>query len=204
MTGAHPLGRARALVVIPIALILLAIPFLLFRGSGGALIDDTRAWFGAGTDAGVPAVTSVHCVASRTGSNTRSTRSIGMTEYGCVIDVAAAKPAARDDPFETLPYDQAMEEWQRRTMAELKRATDPANRLNRIARNLAIDRTGTRPTLRRLTPDGQPPRFGVVWGGGELIWRWAKMLLLSALFWGIALGLLILARRIWRRASGAV
>jgi len=189
------------LVVIPIALILLAIPVLLFRGSGGALIDDTRAYFGAGTDVGVPTVTSVHCVGSRTGSNYRSTRSMGMTEYSCVIDVASPTPAPQDDPFKTLPYDQAMEEWQRRTMAELKRATDPANRLRRIERNLAIDRTGTRPTLRRLTPDGQPPRFGVLSGGGELIWRWAKMLLLSALFWGIALGILILARRIWRREA---
>lgn len=198
-TSTHPRGRARALIVIPIALVLLALPLLLLRGSGGALIDDTRAWFGAGTAEGVPTVTSVDCVGSRTGSNYRSTRSIGMTDWGCVIDVAAPEPAPRDDPFKTLPYDQAMVEWQRRTMAELKRATDPANALGRIERNLPTNRTGTTPTLRRLSPDGEPARFGVVWGGGELAWRWARLLLFAALFWGLGLASLYMARRIWRR-----
>lgn len=200
MTSTHPLGRVRALVVIPIALVLLALPPVMFRNSGGALIDDTRAYFGAGTEVGVPVVTSVHCVGSRTGSN--SSRGIGMTDYGCVIDVAAtatATPASADDPFKTLPYDQAMAEWSRRSLAEIKRVTDPANRLNRIERSLPTDRTGTTPTLRRLTPDGHTPRFGVVWGAGELALRWVKLLLLTCLFWGIGLGSLYLARRIWRR-----
>ena len=98
-----------------------------------------------------------------------------------------------------MPYDQAMAEWQRRTMAELKRVTDPANRLNRIERTLATNRTGQLPTLRRLTPDGQPQRFGVIWGGGELAMRWGRLLVLSALFFGIGLGILYMARKIWRR-----
>lgn len=194
---AHPLGRGRALIVVPIALVLLAIPMLMFGGSGGELIDDTRAYFGAGTAQGVPTVTSVYCVGSRTGSN--SSRGIGMTDYDCSIDAAAPRPPAQDDPFKTLPYDQAFAEWQRRTTAEIKRVTDPVNASGRIERTLATNRTGTTPTLRRLSADGQPPRFGVVWGGGELAWRWARMLLMTALFWGMALGILVLARRIWRR-----
>ena len=197
MTGLHPLGRGRAWLLSPFVLILFAIPFLLFRSSAGALIDDTRAWFGAGTDVGVPIVTSVHCVGSRTGSS--SSRGVGMTTYGCVIDVAAARPAARDDPFKTLPYDQAMEEWRRRTMAEIKRVTDPANGLDRIERSLPLNRTGTRPTLRRLSSDGEPKRFGVVWGVGDLAWRWVHLLLFTAMLWGLGIGLLILARNIWRR-----
>lgn len=196
MTGTHPPGRGRAWLLSPFVLILLALPVALFWNSAGALVDDTRAWFGGGTDQGVPTVTSVHCVGSRAGSN--SSRGIGMTTYGCVIDVAAAKPAAQDDPFKTLPYDQAMEEWRRRTMAELKRVTDPANRLNRIERSLPLNRTGTRPTLRRLSADGQPMRFGVVWGAGDLVWRWVQIMLFTAMFWGLGIGLLILARNIWR------
>lgn len=198
MTGAHPLGRGRALLVVPIALICLALPLLIFWNSGSALIDDTRAWFGTGTAEGVPTVTQVHCVGSRTGS--RSSRGIGMTEWGCSLYIAPARDKPRDDPFKTLPYDQAMEEWQRRWQAEMKAINDPANRLpSKIERSLATNRTGSHPTLRRLTPDGQPQRFGVVWGAGELAWRWTKLLLLSALFLGIGLGILIMARRIWRR-----
>ncbi len=195
----HPFGRGRALVVIPIALILLAIPILMFRSNGGPLIDDTRAYFGAGTADGVPTATSVDCIGSRTGSSTSSSRSIGLTTYACVIDIAAPKPAPQGDPFKTMPYDQAMAEWSRRSLAEIKRATDPANALHRIERDLPTNRTGTTPTLRRLSADGEPKRFGVVWGAGELAWRWARVLLLTALFWGLALGILVLARRIWRR-----
>jgi hypothetical protein len=194
----HPLGRGRALLVIPIAFVLLAIPILLFRSSGSELIDDTRAYFGAGSAAGVPTVTEVNCVASRSGSN--SSRGIGMTDYGCSLHLAAGEEAPRDDPFKTLPYDEAMVEWSRRTTAQMKAINDPANRIpSTIERSLATNRSGDLPTLRRLTPDGQPQRFGVVWGGGELTFRWAKMLLLSALFWGPALGSLYLARKIWRR-----
>ncbi len=197
-TSTHPLGRGRALLVIPIALILLSIPILLFRSIGSDLIDDTRAYFGAGTGAGVPTVTAVNCVSSRTGSN--SSRGLGMTEYGCSLYLAATNEAPRDDPFKTLPYDEAMAEWSRRTMVQMKAINDPANRIpSKIERSLATNRSGDLPILRRLTPNGQPQRFGVVWGGGELAFRWAKMLLLSALFWGLALGSLYLARKIWRR-----
>ena len=196
-TSNHPLGRGRALLVIPIALVLLAIPILLFRSSGSDLIDDTRAYFGAGSVTGVPTVTQVNCVGSRSGSN--SSRGIGMTDYGCSLYLAAGEEAPRDDPFKTLPYDEAMMEWSRRTTAEMKAINDPARRIpSKIERSTATNRSGDLPTLRRLTPDGQPQRFGVVWGGGELTFRWAKMLLLSALFWGSALGSLYLGRKIWR------
>jgi hypothetical protein len=196
-TSNHPLGRRRALIVIPIALVLLAIPILLFRSSGSDLIDDTRAYFGAGSAADVPTVTQVSCVASRSGSN--SSRGIGMTDYGCSLYLAAGEEPPRDDPFKTLPYDEAMREWSRRTMAQMKAINDPANRIpSTIERSLATNRSGDLPTLRRLTAEGQPQRFGVVWGGDELTLRWARMLLLFALFWGPALGSLYLARKIWR------
>ena len=55
--SAHPLGRGRALIVIPIVLICLALPILIFWSSGRDLIDDTSAYFGAGTAEGVPTVT---------------------------------------------------------------------------------------------------------------------------------------------------
>lgn len=201
MTDANPRprSRARAWLLLPFVLILFALPFLMFGGRAGELLDDTSAFFGAGTAAGVPAVTSVSCVGSRSGSN--SSRGIGMTEYECTIDVAAPSPPPQDDPFKTLPYDQAMAEWQRRTMAELKRVTDPANRLNRIERTLAINHTGTTPTLRRLSADGEPQRFGVVWSGWELATRWLQPALLSALFVGIGIAILRLARKIGRREA---
>jgi hypothetical protein len=55
----HPLGRGRVFLIVPIALICLALPLpfgLLFLDDDAATIDDTRAWFGAGTSQGVPAV----------------------------------------------------------------------------------------------------------------------------------------------------
>ena len=93
----RPRARARAWLLLPFVLILFAIPPLMFGRDSGALIDDTRAWFGAGTDVGVPMVGSVDCIGSRAGSN--SSRGIGLTTYDCVIDVTAPKPAAQDDPF---------------------------------------------------------------------------------------------------------
>ncbi len=193
----HPLGHKRGLVVLPFVPILIAVPVAMVWTSFGPMIDDTRAYFGAGTAEGVPIVSSVHCVGSRAGSN--SSRGLGMTTYECMIDVTPPRPAAQDDPFKTMPYDQAMEEWRRRTMAEIKRVTDPANAMGRIERSLPTNRTGTIPTLRRLSSDGEPRRFGVVWGAGELAWRWGRVLLFTALFWGAAWGVARLGWRIWRR-----
>lgn len=65
-----------------------------------------------------------------------------------------------------------------------------------IERVLATDRTGDLPTLRRLSADGEPQRFGVVWSGMEIASRWLQWAVLSALFIGIGIGCLYAARTI--------
>lgn len=201
MAASHPLGRSRGLLVVPIALLCLAVPpWALCGDEGAVLFDDTRAWFGAGTSAGVPAVTQVNCFPRRTGS--RSYRGVGMTDWMCSAYLTPAKDKPQPDPFKTMPYDEAMKEYNRRLMAQLAAINDPGNRMpGYVERALASNRTGDLPTVRRLSPDGEPHRFGVVWSGWELASRWLKWALISAMFFGIGIGILLAARSIWRRRA---
>ncbi len=200
MRGSHPLGRWRVFVIVPIALLCLAFPFALVSLEGNSgLIDDTRAFFGAGTAQGVPAVTDVSCLNRRYGSN--SSRGIGASDWSCTLYLALPKQPPEKDPWAGLSYEEAMRENDRR-IAALGESLRSAERWpSRIERVTASDRTGDLPALRRVSAPGEPPRFGVVWSGWELASRWLFRALISGLFIAIGLFCLIAARRIWRQGG---
>ncbi len=175
------LRRILAVLLLPVGLVCLAFPAaqLVLKDEAG-LIDDTRAWFGAGTAEGVPTVSQVSCLSQRYGSS--SQRGIGLSEWQCVLDLAAAAKPAEDDPFAGRSYDEGMKEYNRRLMAQLDGLRRGASLPSRLERVLPSDRSGDLPVLRRLSAEGEPPRFGAVWGGGEILWRWLAWLLVSSVF----------------------
>jgi hypothetical protein len=196
----HPLGRGRVFLIVPIALICLALPFgLLFLDDDAATIDDTRAWFGAGTSQGVPAVTQVTCFRRRHGS--ASSRGIGSSDWSCTLYLDLPRTQPEQDPWAGMTYEQAMAENDRR-IAALGETIRSAERIpGSIERVLASDRTGDLPVLRRLSGEGEPPRFGAVWSGWELAGRWLYRAILSAVFIAIGIFCLFAARRIWRGSA---
>jgi hypothetical protein len=182
MTVRGPLRRLLALLLLPVGLVCLAFPVAqLVLNDEAGLIDDTRAWFGAGTAEGVPAVSQVSCVQQRYGSS--SSRGIGLSDWHCVLDLAPAARPAKDDPFAGRSYDEGMEEYNRRLREQLEGLGRNASS-SRLERVLPSNRTGDLPVLRRLSGEGEAPRFGAVWRGGEILWRWLAWLLVSALFLG--------------------
>jgi hypothetical protein len=213
---------AALLLLLPAGLVCVGFPFYrLTLPNGWGIVDDTRAAFGAGTDGGRLEAATVDCTRERSGSN--SSRGIGMTEYACVIDLAEAQPAAAapapaagqpggagSDPYAGLGYDEAMARWKADTAEQLRReaaeldATIARSRArsdvsNRIERRLATDRSGDLPAVRILSAAGEPRRVGLVWGAGELAWRWTSWLVSSLLIFAFG-GLCLYAARVaWRR-----
>jgi hypothetical protein len=196
----HPTGRWRVLLIVPIALACLAFPFvLLFLQGDEGLIDDTRAWLGAGTAQGVPILSQVACVEQRYGSS--SSRGVGLSEWSCTLYLEPPRRPAERDPPAVLTEEEAVRENDRQSAA-LGDLLRPGNGMpGKIERVLAGDRTGDIPALRRLSAEGEPPRFGLVWSGWELAGRWLYRALLSALFIAIGLFSLYAARGIWRRSA---
>lgn len=200
MSGRHPLGRWRVFLIVPIALLCLAFPFALMAlQDDGALIDDTRAWFGAGTAEDVPVVTQVSCFRRRHGSST-SGRGFGASDWSCTLHLAMPQPPPEKDPWAGMSWEEAMRENDRR-IAALGESLRSAERLpSTLERVLATNRNGDLPVLRRLSAQGEPPRFGAVWSGWELASRWLYWTLLSAVFIALGIFCLYAARRIWRRS----
>lgn len=129
-------ARVASLLLLPAGLICVGVPFyLLTLPDRWGMVDDTRAAFGAGVDGGRLKAAYVDCTRERSGSNSSSSRSVGITEYGCVIDLSETPepaPAPADtaaassetdaeksyDDFAT--YEEKMAEFNRRT-AEVNR-----------------------------------------------------------------------------------
>ncbi|KTE29510.1 MULTISPECIES: hypothetical protein [unclassified Sphingopyxis] len=215
------IARAVALfLLLPAGLVCTGFPFYrLTLPNGWGIVDDTRAAFGAGTDGGKLEAATVDCTRERSGSN--SSRGIGMTEYACVIDLAEAQPAAPapapaqpggegGDPYAGLGYEEAMAKWKADTAEQLRReaaeldATIARSRArsdvsNRIERRLATDRSGDLPAVRILSAKGEPRRVGLVWGRGELAWRWTSWLVSSLLIFAFGGFCLYAVRVAWRR-----
>jgi hypothetical protein len=185
-----------ALLLLPVGLTCIAFPIgQLALNDKAGLVDDTLAWFGAGTAEGVPAVTEVSCLQQRYGSS--SQRGIGLSEWQCVIDLAAPEGPVEDDPFARRSHEDGYNEYNRRLQIQLKGLlTGGAGRVERV---LPSNRTGDLPVLRRLSGENEPPRFGVIWGGGELLWRWLAGLLVSTLFLGFGAACLFAA---WKARKG--
>jgi hypothetical protein len=211
------------LLLLPAGLLCVGFPFARFALPGGwGIVDDTRAAFGAGTDGGKLKANYVDCVRERSGSN--SSRGIGFTEYGCVIDLAEeqekppqpapAQPATGDgkggDPYAGLTDEEATARWNAamaehtrsinagiEAMAAQRRARSDVS--NRIERKLASNKSGDLPAVRILSAPGEPRRVGLFWGWGELAWRWASWLLISLLFFAFGGAALFAVYIAWKR-----
>ena len=191
------LQRGLSLLLLPVALACLAFPFAqLFLDDGAAMIDDTRAWFGAGTAQGVPAVTQVRCLRHSYGMTTRGP---GASEWACSLYLEPPPEPAGKDPWAGLSYEEAMAENDRRIAALAETIRDAERLPAYLERVVASDRSGDIPALRRLSAAGAPPRFGVVWSGWEIAGRWLHWAFTSALFLAIGLVCLYAVRRNWRR-----
>jgi hypothetical protein len=193
---------AALLLLLPAGLVCIGFPFYRLTLPGGwGIIDDTRAALGAGTDPGGLKAASVGCVPERSGSN--SSRGIGLTEYACVIDLSEAHaPAApADDPWAGRSYEEGMAEHNRRLNARMEALAERSRSgvSNRIERRLATDRSGALPAVRILSAADEPRRVGLVWGFGELAWRWASWLVSSLVFFALGAGCLFAVRLSWKR-----
>lgn len=190
-------------VLVRIAVVVLFVPaglaclwgFSLYaQRDGTGLLDDTLAFLGSGAAEGVPGVSMVHCVGRSHGGGSRSMQ---LRDWACVVDLAPRQRPAAAPPAGMTPNE--VVEANLRRMAELRR---PEARVsNRLERVLASNRTGEIPTLRRLSAEGEPPRYGLVWGVGELAGRWLQAAFQSAFLLGIGVGLLFLSWWLWRRAG---
>ncbi|MCW5734912.1 MAG: hypothetical protein KIS73_12330 [Enhydrobacter sp.] len=222
------IARVIALFLLPVGLLCVGVPFWMFTLPGRSeIIDDTRAAFGAGTDAGKLKAAYVDCVRERSGSS--SSRGVGITEYDCVIDLSdvpepAPVPTADrggkvdaegGDSYAGLTYEEAMAKWNA-SMAEHTRSVNAAvealaaqrrargDASNRLTRKLATNRSGELPAVRILSAPGESRRIGLVWGFGELAWRWVQWLVISLLFFGFGGGCLLAVWVAWtRRPAGA-
>ncbi len=192
------LQRGFVVLIVPIALVCLLFPAAqLFLQDDSGMIDDTRAWFGAGTAEGVPEVSEVSCLKRRYGST--SNRRVGFSEWSCRLNLAAKEERPEQNPWAGMTYEEAMQENNRR-IAALSELLRPDARIpSTIERVLATNRSGQLPTLRRLSAESEPAKFGVVWSGTEIASRWLQWAFLSAIFIAIGIGCLYAARTIWRR-----
>ena len=189
-------------LLLPAGLVCIGFPFYRFTLPGGwAIVDDTWAALGAGTDAGRLKAASVDCVPERSGSN--SSRGIGLTEYACVIDLSEAQPAVApaDDPWAGRSYEEGMAEHSRRLTAQMEALAERSRSRvsNRIERRPATDLSGALPAVRILSAPGEPRRVGLVWGFGELGWRWTSWLVSSLIFFAFGAACLFAVRLSWKR-----
>jgi hypothetical protein len=171
--------RAIAIFLAPIGIALVAFPFadLIFISSAG-LVEDTRAYFGAGTPDGMPAVTGIYCVPEHYGTSRR-----GMTIWECRLSLGATPAAGGKGGGGAVAAVAGMP--------------------SELERDLGSDATGQRPTLRLLSAPGEPAVLGVVWSGSELSWHWIGWAFQSALIFGFG-GLCLFAAVLgWRKARPA-
>lgn len=94
-----------------------------------------------------------------------------------------------------------MEEYDRRMAAQMKALVERslARRSNRIERQLATDRGGELPAVRILSTNGEPRRVGLVWGFGELAWRWASWLVGNLPVFVFGAAALFAVKMAWKR-----
>lgn len=189
------LGRVFAVLLVPLALVLVAMPFVhMARQDDWGIVDDTRAYFGAGTAEGAPKVTDVRCLKQSYGTSRR-----GHSEWACTLYLAYDQEEPAPIDWKGQDYDAAFAQWQRQTDAQLKALLTEDHVSGKLERVLASDRSGDLPSLRRLSAEGKPPRLGVVWSGSELAVRWFFRLLLFVVFLTLGGLCLLAARLLWWR-----
>jgi hypothetical protein len=186
-----------------VGLISVMFPFVaLFIPNGSMLPLDTRAYLGAGTAVSAPSVSAVNCSAQEYGTSIRNGR---LRMWNCQLTLgrapsvgAPAKPVA---PYAGMTRAEANAEFQQR----LGRLAIPDIRvqsgLSSLERELPFDRSGDLPTLRRMSEPGEPPEYGVVWGGRELAARWFMWALMSLLMFAFGGAAIYAARVGWHRGT---
>jgi hypothetical protein len=163
---------------------------------GAHLLDDTRAAFGGGRPAGIT-VSRVACVRGEYGHDSTGSRGIHSIEYDCEFEVqrpADTAPAAEPD-WAGMTYEERRE-WERAADAryseylrELVRSPGPNDPPRVLRRQLPASAQGRPlPAVRQFTPDGVPPRYGLVWPDGGLGRRWFRWAWETAIFWTFAVG----------------
>ena len=157
---------------------------------GAHLLDDTRAAYGGGRATEV-FVTRVHCSPIEFGSSGR--RGLHSVEYDCEfpLETPDHEPPAVEPDWAHMTYDEQVEfqriEQERYSarLRELERGPGPNDPPSSLFRRLPGSAVGRPlPTLRQFTPDGTPPRYGLVWADGGLGWRWARWTWESLVFFG--------------------
>lgn len=187
--------------LLPLGLFCVAVPFWILTLPGRSeIIDDTRAAFGAGTDAAPLRASYVDCVRERSGSN--SSRGIGMTEYGCVIDLTseperkpqpAPTPTATPteeptgDPYAGMTYEQTeaaykkkMDAWnaaEAERMRQYKEGFEEFAAANRARANAPSNRLERQLSTNRSE---QLPAVRLLSAPGEerrigLVWGWGEL-----------------------------
>ncbi len=183
--------RIFAVFLLVCGLICLVFPLAyLFMPNGPMLVLDTRAYFGGGTSENVPEVRQVNCTAEEYGTNTKGGRN-KMRMWNCLIIPGGVKPVAKATEAEPPPgllYAPII-------VGDYSSTT--------LVRQLPFDRSGDLPTLWNMSGEGDPPLYGVIWNGKELLSRWSSWGLIALLFWGFGIASLWAAKVGWRGGSRA-
>jgi len=194
--------RFIGVLIVPFGLLCLLFPFAyLVWPDGPMLLDDTRGFFGAGTDDGVPVVHQVACMEEHYGGSGGRRGMPSTTEYQCDLMLSADPAAKEADPYTGMTYDESMKKFYESIRAQERGAgTTP----DRITRTFASDVSSEPPPrLRRLSAAGvSPPRYAVIFDGGELGARWAHWFFMSLLMGGFGVACLFATRACFRRARG--
>ena len=176
------------------ALAAIGFPLLMLGAfdPGAHLLDDTRAAHGGGRATPVLA-TRAQCTPLEFGHSGR--RGIYSVEYDCEFDLAV--PSNEPPPVEPdwagmtfeerMAFDRAESARFSARLRELERGPGPNDPPNELRRRLPHNVQGRAlPVLRQFTPDGEPPRYGLVFPDGGLGWRWFRWAWETAVFWGFA------------------
>jgi hypothetical protein len=205
--------RALAVLMVAAGLVILAFPFLMLASfdPGPHLLDDTRAAWGAGRTTGLT-VSRHYCSRMEFGSEGSRGRGISSIEFDCtfVLDEPDAIEPVVEPDWAAMTYEEreafrsAEDERYHQRLLELERGpgpNDPPSELHRRLPDSAAGRPA--PVVRQFTPDGVPPRYGLVWPDGGLGWRWFRWSWETLVFWAFAAGCFAATRALWRRASGS-
>ena len=196
-------------LLVGFGLLCLAFPLVQlssFGRGGPRLLDDTRAAFGAGTTDGVPVATNVRC--SRQEYGTSGRRGFHSVEYDCefALELPDRTPPRPTPDYANMTIAQQQEAMRKEMdayIAAVNAAAAPRGPLDppaEVERTLPTPSTGRPlPTLRLLSADGEPPRYGLVWPDGGLGRRWWHWAWGTLLFWGFGIACLAAVWVMWRR-----
>lgn len=170
--------RGLATFLAIVGMVCVAFPFFeLFVPGGSMLPLDTRAYFGAGTAESVPPVSAVNCSARAYGTSVRGKPS---RTWQCYLTLGNV-PFPRRHSTLSIP--------------DIDVQSGPSF----LERELPFERSGELPTLRRMSGDGKPLEYGVIWGGRELASRWSMWALTALLMCAFGGAAICAARVAWHR-----